>query len=81
MSDKVPTNTGDAGKMTMGFFGICGLGLASLLLIRTGYDMGLNQSRKILRRHDKDYRRMEKREKKVYKEQLRQEKERRESSP
>lgn len=67
MSDKVPNTTGDANTLTMGFFGICGLGLASLLLIRTGYEMGINQSRKILRRHDKDYRRMEKKERRIFK--------------
>ena len=67
MDDKVPNQNGDAKALTMGFFSVCGLGLASLLLIRTGYEMGISQSRKILRRHDKDYRRMEKREKKYFK--------------
>lgn len=81
MSDKVPTKTEGGNTLTMGFFGICGLGLASLLLIRTGYEMGINQSRKILHRHDKDYRRMEKREKKIYKAHLKHEKEKREAGP
>ena len=79
MSEKVPIQNGEGNTLTMGLFGICGLGLTAYLLIRTGYEMGINQSRKILRRHDKDYRRMEKREKKFFKEQAK--KEKREAGP
>ena len=74
MSEKVPTTQVTNGSMTQcGVWGALFLGLGGAFLVRMGYDLGLNQSRKILRRHDKDIRRMDKREKRIYKEQRRRE--------
>ena len=47
--------------------------LGGAFLVRMGYGLGLNQSEKILKRHDKDVRRMYKREKQIFKEQRKKE--------
>ena len=72
MSNEVPT-TQVAGGLHCGIMGALFLGLGGAFLVRMGYDLGLNQSRKILKRHDKDVRRMDKREKQIYKEQRKKE--------
>ena len=74
MGDKVPTTQGSGGNsFQCGLWGALFLGLGAAFLMNTGYEHGINQSRKILRRHDKDVRRMFKREKQIYKEQRKKE--------
>lgn len=75
MSEKVPTTQGTSGSsLQCGLLGVACLGLGSALLVHMGYEHGINQSRKILKRHDKDVRRMFKREKQIYKAQRKKEK-------
>lgn len=76
MSKEVHTTQVTSGSLQCGIAGALFLGLGGAFLVRMGYDLGLNQSRKILKRHDKDVRRMYKREKQIYKEQRRKEQER-----
>ena len=73
MNDKVPTKPGDGSLPSWGVWGVLFVGLGGALLVRMGYDLGMDQSRKILRRHDKDVRRMFKREKHIYREQRKKE--------
>ena len=61
---EVSTTNGDGKVLAIGFGGILALGIGVGALVKMGYEFGINQSRKILRRHDKDVRRMDKREKK-----------------
>lgn len=76
MSEKGSNSSGDSSKaMTWGIWGVVAIGIGGAYLIRMGYDLGLNQSKKILKRHDKDVRKMEKREKRYFREQKRKEKE------
>ena len=77
MSKEVPTTQVTNSAFQCGIGGALFLGLGVAFLINMGYEHGINQSRKILRRHDKDVRRMYKREKQIYKEHRKQEKERR----
>lgn len=76
MSDKVPAPKGEGGSVSIGLAAILLIGLGGASLVRMGYEFGINQSKKILKRHDKDTRRMYKREKQMYKEQRKREKER-----
>ena len=76
MSKEVPTTQVTSGSLQCGIWGALFLGLGGAFLVRMGYDLGLNQSRKILRRHDKDVRRMDKREKRIFKEQRKKEQKR-----
>lgn len=74
MSNKVPDSKSTPGVVDSGFWGIVGVGFGVMLLIRSGYEQGLDLSRKVLRRHDKDVKRMERREKQFIREQKKQEK-------
>lgn len=73
MENKVPTTQTGNGSLSCGIWGVLGLGLGGALLIRMGYDLGIGQSSKILKRHDRDVRRMDKREKQIYREQRKKE--------
>lgn len=74
MSDKVPTTQVTNGSsLQCGLWGVVFLGLGSAFLVHMGYEHGINQSKQILKRHDKDVRRMFKREKQIYKEQRKKE--------
>lgn len=73
MSKEVPTTQVVSGAAQCGVWSVLFLGIGGAFLVRMGYDLGLNQSNKILRRHDKDVRRMDKREKRIYKEQRKKE--------
>ena len=76
MSDKqVPTTNDSKGSIQCGIWGALFLGLGGAFLVRMGYDLGIGQSRKILKRHDKDVKRMYKREKLIHKEHRKREKE------
>ena len=71
----------DVSLLTIKIGTIFSVGFASLMLIRAGYRMGVGQSRKILRKCDKEYKRLEKLEKRILKEQKRQDNERLGISP
>ena len=75
MSEKGSNSSSGNGSVTWGIWGVFAVGLGGAFLVRMGYDLGIGQSKKILKRHDKDYRRMEKREKRYFREQRRKEKE------
>lgn len=75
MSKEVPKTQDGNGVPTWGIWGVLWIGIGGALLVRMGYDLGIEQSRKILKRHDKDVRRMDKREKQIYKEQRKKEQE------
>ena len=61
---EVSIENSDGKVLAIGFGGILALGIGVGALVKMGYEFGVNQSRRILRRHDKDVRRMDKREKK-----------------
>ena len=78
MDDKVhTTKKGGGNGIQLGLWGGLFLILGARFLIHTGYEYGAKQSRKILKRHDRDVRRMFKREKQIYKEQRKRENEER----
>ena len=74
MSDKTSTLS-DANVLAIKMGTIFSIGFVSLMLIRAGYKMGANQSRKMLRKCNKEYHRIERWEKKILKEQKKREKE------
>ena len=75
MSDKTSVTLSDANVLAIKIGTIFSIGFASLMLIRAGYKMGASQSRKMLRKCNKEYRRIERWEKKILREQKKREKE------
>lgn len=69
------TTLSDANVLAIKMGTIFSIGFASLMLIKAGYKMGASQSRKMLRKCNKEYRRIAKWEKKILKEQEKREKE------
>ena len=79
--EKVPTTNGEhdvSPWIIIGAAGAVTVGIASL--VKMGYEMGINQARKILRRHDKDEKLERKRWKLYFKEQRKMNKEKKEGS-
>ena len=73
MNDKVTDSKPKLNVNDLGLWGIVGLGVGVVLLIRSGYEQGLDVSRRVLRQHNKDVRRMERRERRYIREQKRKE--------
>ena len=74
MNDGVSTTRITNGSLQCGAFGLAALVISGAILVRMGYNLGLSHAKKLLKQHDKDTRRMYKREKQIYKEQRRKEK-------
>ena len=64
----------DASVLAINMGTVFSIGFATLVLVLAGYKMGVNQSRRMARKCNRDHRRLEKWEKKLLKEQKKLEK-------
>lgn len=73
MSDKGSSMSEGGKTFAIGVGGVIAVGIGIASLVKMGYEFGINQSRKVLKRHDKDMRRADKRERMIYREQKKKE--------